>query len=285
MKKILLATDLGPSCDRAMERALKLAKEQKAKLYVVHALPGYKAKALRSTLKQEAENLIKGYLADYKDADDIEVMIDVAQNGSPETHILNATQKVKADLIIMGMHSKAKFRDMFVGTTLERVARKITKPLLMVKDKPTGPYQSIITGIDFAPASRSALRTAMELSPHGVFELIHTYQIPVAYPATAELALETYAQTEKAQNKAMIAFLNTEAAYFKKIHNGQHKKINEKLVEGPAYDMLVKDAKTWKADLIAIGAHGNAIITPSKLGGVAEDILANPPCDVLLVRE
>ena len=36
MKNILLATDLGPNSDRAMERAIKLAKEQRATLHVVH---------------------------------------------------------------------------------------------------------------------------------------------------------------------------------------------------------------------------------------------------------
>jgi nucleotide-binding universal stress UspA family protein len=120
MKKILLATDLGASCDRAMERALKLAKEQNAKLYIVHALPNYKAKALRSTLKQETEDLIKGYLTDYKDANDVDITIeiDAKQEGPANKHILNAVHKIKPNLIIMGMHSKPKILDMFIGTTL-----------------------------------------------------------------------------------------------------------------------------------------------------------------------
>ena len=285
MKNILLATDLGVSCDRALERALKIAKERNAKLHIVHALPGYKAKNLRASLKQETEDTIRGYLNDYKDTGNVEVTIDAAQDGPTDTHILHAAHKIKADLIVMGVHSKTKMRDMFVGTTIERVARKSTKPLLMVVKKPAGSYQSVIAGIDYAPASRAALRTAMYLVPKAAFEIVHTYQIPVAYPTTAEYALETYAQTEKVQNKAIQAFTNTETEYFKKTFKKPNKKLSYKLAEGRAYETLVKEAKAWKADLITIGAHSAPIITPSKLGGVAEDILANPPCDVLLVRE
>jgi nucleotide-binding universal stress UspA family protein len=287
MKKILLATDLGASCDRAMERALKLAKEQNAKLYIVHALPNYKAKALRSTLKQETEDLIKGYLTDYKDANDVDITIeiDAKQEGPANKHILNAVHKIKPNLIIMGMHSKPKILDMFIGTTLERVARKSTQPLLMVKNKPTGSYQSIVSSTDYAPASRAALRTAMELSPAAAFEIVHVYQAPMACPTTADFALEMFTETEKVQNKAMIAFMNTETAYFKKTFKKPNKKLSHKLVEGVIYNTLAKEVKNWKADLLTIGAHGALVMTHSKLGGIASYILANPPCDVLLVRE
>ena len=80
---------------------------------------------------------------------------------------LSAMQnKIKTDLIIMGMHSKAKFRDLFVGTTVERVVRKgVLWPVLIVKNKPTGPYKNIVAAIDFAPGSKSALRTGYGIVP------------------------------------------------------------------------------------------------------------------------
>ncbi len=38
------------------------------------------------------------------------------------------------------------------------------------------------------------------------------------------------------------------------------------------------------ADLIAMGAHGQTGLALSRLGGVTADILARPPCDVLVAR-
>ena len=285
MKKILFATDLSANADRAMERAIQLTKRHDAQLYIVHVLPQYKAKTLQDSLKQDTADLILEYFNKYRDAKGLSPKIEVLMGPTPHMQILDYAQKIKADMIVIGLHGKAKFRDLFVGTTVERLARKSTKPVLIVKDKSTGHYTSIVGTDEFAPASRAALRTAMELAPKGVFEIIHCFQIPVAYPTTAEFALAAYEQTEKTQNKAMDAFLKTEQTHFKKTHNGEAKRLGSRLVEGPAYQTLMKEAKTAKADLITLGAHGASIITPFKLGGLAEDVLANPPCDILLVRE
>ncbi len=284
MKKILLATDFATNTDRATERALKLAKETGAALHIVHVMPAYKAKKLKNSLQQEMADLIEAYVYDYKDSEDVAITINILNGRTAFAEILGYAQKIKAELIVMGMHSKAKFQDLFVGTTIERIARKGAIPLLMVKNKPTGSYQSILSPVDFSPGSRAALRLAMELVPHGVFEVIHAYNIPIAYPTTAEYALQAYAQTEKTQQKHMISFMNTELSHFKKEHNGQTKRLSQKLVQGSAYETIIKEAKKEKVDLITIGAHGRSVLTPSKLGGVAADILTNPPCDILVVK-
>ncbi len=285
MRKILLATDLGANSDRAMERALKLAKEAGAQLHIVHALPSYKAKKLVSSLKEDTEDLIKGYLYDYKDAENLDIVIKALQDGEFYAQILEYARKIKADLIVMGIHGKTKMRDLFVGTTLERVVRKGHWPVLMVKNKPTGPYQSVLAGVDFAPGSRAALRMALEIAPNAVFEVVHAYHDPVIYPVgMPEVMVEVHNHTLKNQKKTLDAFLNTERSHFQKEHGGNAKRMAGKLLEGPVYDMLMHEVKKTKADIITIGAHGRMGLMPGKLGGTAFDILANPPCDVLVTR-
>ena len=285
MKTILLATDLGANSDRAMERALKLAKETKAQLHVVHALPDYKAKKLVSTLKQDTEDLIKGYIYDYKDVEGLDITVNALQGGDFYAQILDYARKIKADMIVMGMHDKTKIGDLFTGTTIERVVRKGHWPVLMVKNKPTGPYQIVLAGVDFAPGSRTALRMALEVAPKAVYEVVHAYEVPMIYPTTAEFAVETYSYTDKAQHRAMEAFIKTEISHFEKEHGGNAKRMQAKVVEGPVYDMLVHEAKKTKADIITIGAHGRMAIMPGKLGGTAAEIMTNPPCDVLVARD
>jgi nucleotide-binding universal stress UspA family protein len=269
-----------------MERALKIAKEQKAKLHIVHIAPPYtgpKSKKWALDLQKDTEDLIRGYLYDYKDSENVETKITVKQGGEVFFQILEAAYANKADLIIMGMHGKEKFRDLFAGTTIERVVRKGIKPVLMVKDKPTGPYQSIMSAVDFAPGSRAAMRVAMELAPKGVFTAVHVYNVPVYY-ADAFVYVHTQEVTEDAQKKMMDAFLKTERTHFAKEHNGEQKRLSGELIEGPIYDTLRKKAKNLKADLITIGVHGQPILSP-KLGGTAADILSNPPCDVLVASD
>ena len=61
MKNILLATDFTPNSDRAVARALSLAKETGASLYILHVVPLYplkKLKRLGQSLKEELQELI-----------------------------------------------------------------------------------------------------------------------------------------------------------------------------------------------------------------------------------
>jgi nucleotide-binding universal stress UspA family protein len=186
----------------------------------------------------------------------------------------------------MGMHAKAKFRDLFVGTTIERVVRKGRLPVLIVKNKPTGgPYQTIVAGVDFAPGSRAALRTAEELSPKAVFEIVHAYTVPIIPTETSFIYLHTKEEMEDVAQKEMKIFLKDETAYFSKTHKGATTRLKSKIVEGFVLGELLKEVKVNKADVLAIGAANDANWNPGKIGGYAEEILANPPCDVLVARD
>jgi nucleotide-binding universal stress UspA family protein len=286
IKKILLATDLSEKSDRAMERALKIAYEEKVKLYIVHIAPPYigpKSKKWALDLRKDTEDLIKKYLYEYKDSAGIQTEIIIRQGGEVFFQILEVAYAHKVDLIIMGIHGKEKFSDLFVGTTIERIVRMGMKPVLMVKKKPIGPYQSIMSAVDFTPSSRAAMRLAMEIAPKAVFTAVHVYNVPVYY-ADAYVYVHTQEVAQEAQKKTMDAFLKTERSHFSKEHKGEEKRLSGKLMQGPLYDMLQKKAKNLKADLITIGAHGQFVLT-SKLGGTASYILSNPPCDVLVAPE
>jgi nucleotide-binding universal stress UspA family protein len=47
---------------------------------------------------------------------------------------------------------------------------------------------------------------------------------------------------------------------------------------------ITKAAKDWPADLIVIGSHGRSGMRRALLGSVAEGVMRNAPCPVLVVR-
>lgn len=286
MKTILLATDLEVNSDRAMERALKTTQQQNAKLHIVHAIPKYKKSPLPKMFKKQAEDLIEAVLVDefpaYKGLD---IETEVVISKEPYAEILRYADEIKADLIIMGIHGKTKFQDLFIGTTVERVIRMGHRPVLMVKNKAIVPYDSIVSAIDLAPASRNAMRIAMDLYPKAKFNLVHTYPLPSTGAMAHHYVVQIYQDYKESHEKAMIAFKNTEEKYYAKQHAGAQKNLKINIAEGSPLKEILKISKEKSANLLTIGAHGKSMITPSKLGGVAEDILANPPCDVLVVKE
>jgi nucleotide-binding universal stress UspA family protein len=54
--------------------------------------------------------------------------------------------------------------------------------------------------------------------------------------------------------------------------------------EGPPAAEIVKAARRWQADLIVIGSHGRRGIRRALIGSVAEAVVRQAPCPVLVVR-
>jgi nucleotide-binding universal stress UspA family protein len=56
------------------------------------------------------------------------------------------------------------------------------------------------------------------------------------------------------------------------------------LERGDAREVLARALEQVRPDLQALGTHGRSGIARAMLGSVAEETLANPPCDVLSTR-
>ena len=279
MKNILLATDLGTETNRAFDRAVKLASTLSAKLHIVHVCPVYsfsKKKKTAISLKQDAEGTLKNALAATKGLKKSETSLTVIEGGETFAEIINHAKKVKAGLIVMGIHGKVKLVDMFVGTTIERVIRKGITPVLMVRDKPNNDYGNVLVGADFSDGSTQAFHIALELAPKGEFHLLHSYMYMGGHMARymedvlADLAKDKMEKFVK-KNKGQLKKLKVAP---QKLHYG--------IVKGEPYSCLIGAASKIKPDLIAIGTHSHISLMPYTLGGTAKEILSDPPCDVLI---
>ena len=287
MKNILLATDLQSESNRALDRAVKLASRMSAKLHILHVCHSYswgKKKKKPLSLKKDTEEILKASLSKYKDVKNIQTAITVIEGGEVYAEIIQHGEKVKAGLIIMGMHSKKKFSDMFVGTTIERVIRKGIRPVLLVKNKSRGDYTKVLVGTDFSDGSKQAFRVAANLVPKADFRMVHTYgYAPVdirdhtVWSAYADETMEKIA-TDKLEE---FAGKNEEML---KYYGINRKKVHWEKVRGESSTSLVSEAIKGKNDLIVIGTHSHLTLMPYKLGGTAKVILSNPPCDVLIAK-
>lgn len=287
MKNILLATDLQSETNRALDRAVKLASRLSAKLHVLHVCQLYswgKKKKKPFSLKKDTEEMVKALLRKHKEIKNIQTAITVIEGGEIYAEIIRHAEKVNAGLIIMGMHGKKKFSDMFVGTTVERVIRKGIRPVLMVKDKLHGDYKNVLVGTDFSDGSEQAFRVAAHLVPKADFRLVHTYGY-----STIDLRDHTawYAYADETMAKNATDKLEEFAGKHEEMlknYGIDGKNVHLEKVRGDSYSSLVSEAIKGKSDLIAIGTHSHLTLMPYKLGGTAKVILSNPPCDVLIAK-
>ncbi len=136
-KKILCPVDFDDNSLQALAMAIDLARQQDAKLFVLHAVPpvdplvvsapivfARKREEAHKNLNQMAEKNLK----DVKH----ETMLRV---GHPAAEIIAAVNETDADLVVMATHGRTGVSHLVLGSVAERVVREAPCPVLIVRAK------------------------------------------------------------------------------------------------------------------------------------------------------
>lgn len=143
INRILYATDFSQSSNAAADYALTLAELAGATLHVLHVI-GEMADARRSlipasALEQLEKNVELHALKEMetfcrdKFAGRIEYRTQVVV-GIPFKEILTHSAAEAVDLIVLGTHGRTGIEHVIVGSTSERVVRRSTIPVLVVRN-------------------------------------------------------------------------------------------------------------------------------------------------------
>jgi nucleotide-binding universal stress UspA family protein len=280
MRKFLTATDLSARSDRALERAVMLANDHNARLTILHVVDEDLPSTLADSQKDTAKEGIEQHVNSLTVAGSLNVSIKIIL-GKAYINILEMSDKMGAELIVLGMHREDALRDMFRGTTAERVIRGSRVPVLLVKDRPDNPYRRIMVGVDFSVYSRRAVEFAMGLVPSGEFHLVHAYDTPFrgflyGHDTQRQIREQHHIQLRKMVEEEMAGLLRR--------FESSGSAIERVMEEGPVRDVIHRQVKRLKPDLLVVGTHGRIGVAHALLGSLAEDFLSQPPCDVLAVR-
>ena len=280
MKNILVATDLSPSSERALGRAAELAAQFDADLRVLHVMDAGWPEDIADALRARAEQAVGARLAAMPAVAGRQVDVQIVV-GDPFAEILNRAWAPRTDLLVMATHRKAPVRDLFRGTTVERVLRRADVPTLVVKDDPAEPYRRVLVAVDFSVASRRALELAIRLVPDGEFHVLHAYEVPFAAFLTDP---KTRRRVEAEHAQELTVTVDEEVKAFLSRFPELRTRCHLILERGETLQVLSRGIAQVRPDLLAVGTHGRTGIPRALLGSVAEEILANPPCDVVAVK-
>jgi nucleotide-binding universal stress UspA family protein len=202
--------------------------------------------------------------------------------GEPFEGIIAAAEQTSADLIVMGAHRKAILRDIFVGTTLERVVRTGSRAVLMVNTEPSAPYRRVLAAVDLSDFSRHALQVAKQLGflDRATVTVLHAFASTVDGPlAAANLSLT---ETEEARARES-AHASLELGRFLKDVDLGEIPYARRLDGSPPVAAISKAAKELNVDFVVIGTHGRSGLTKLLLGSVADEVLRQVDKDILAV--
>ena len=281
VRKILLATDLSARCDRALHRAAFLAKQWQMSLLVLHVVEGLDLSVADieglPSWRRPPDPLAlarKHLLADVE-ALPGRPTVRIAE-GNPVEAILNSANFENCDLIAIGVDRDKSLGHFMLGSTADRLFRRSRVPLLVVKDRPRGPYDNIVFATDLSSSSRYALETTARLFPGQRLTIFH------AYPPPSGLALESglhrQHRVEIEQDvRAFLAGMETAAPDWQQ---------PQVLIEDGAPNVLLRNyVRDKEVDLLVLGMHERSAFFEILVGSAEKTIVNDVPCDALVIRE
>lgn len=287
IRKILFATDLSARSDRALERALQLAQQHSSRLVIVHAFEpprNLERGDLPPTWRRppDAVETMKRRIAQALRAE-LGAAVDTAklviEDGKSGEVVERVAKEEQVDLIVTGVAREGLF-DMepaVLGQTVEHLLRHVETPVLVVVNRPQGGYRHVAVTTDFSPSSGHALQVALRFFPGQTLYLLHASEAPYA-----TLATDPVRHAEKfveAHNTEAEAFL---ASVF--MPDEDRRRVVPVVEPGPPAKLVREYVQTQNCDLVVMGTKGRNVVLEVLLGSVAKNILAQLPCDALVVR-
>ena len=280
MKRILVATDFSTRSDRALRRAMLIARRRAASLSLVHVVDDDQPAELIEAQRRAAAELLDRIARTTCAEDDVPADVTVT-TGDAFAAILQAAEEKDADLIVVGPHRR-QLLDMFVGTTAERTIRRSRRPVLMANSLPSGPHARALLAVDLDAASRTAVEAARRLGLIDRIETIvlHLFDAPalgmmrrgLAPPEEIDQYLGGELRRARAELDAFLAGAGIEGVPTLLRPHGQ----------SPA-SAILDCADEQEADLIVVGTNQRDGLRRFILGSVAQQVLLDARPDVLVV--
>jgi len=285
MKHILATSDLSARSDRAIERATMLAAAHRARLTVLHVVDEELPAAVADRQREEAEQILSRFVEGLAPTKDIYAKVEVVAGAHYQT-IIDRAEQLDADLIVMGEHRRDVLLDLFRGSTGERIIRFGTRPVLVVKARPSHPYVRMIAAVDFSPPARKAVDVALAMAPETEIYLVHAYDIPFRGLLTGGKSMDELTKKHQLQFQDMVDCQMRDfiAALSRTDQTGADLSRQVIAREGMPEEVILAVAEEVRCDLVVIGTHGRSGLARALLGSVTETVLARTSCDVLAVR-
>jgi nucleotide-binding universal stress UspA family protein len=281
MRTIMVATDFSERSDRALRRAVLLARQSGAAISLVHVVDDDQPPRIVESERGAAEDLLQEQAATLGHVDGVASEARVVL-GDAFAGIVRAAEETAADLLVIGPHRRQVLRDVFVGTTAERTIRSATCPVLMANAPPVGPHRHVLMATDLSDASRRVVESvaALGLAGQSRTSLLHVFD----EPALRLGMLGAMPTDEKAhyREEARERALQELSAFAASLGAGRMVELVRPDDTTPA-DAILKTAAEEAADLIVVGTLGRSGLARLFLGSVAAEVLRNADRDVLAV--
>jgi len=288
LNNILAGIDFSKCSRSALEQAVRLAKWNNARLHAQHSIEhltlsdaAWASHTPQEKLEQEAaagaKQTLHQWLRESKAPPNTDVFVDV---GAPIDCVLRRVRETRADLLVLGVNGSSMI-PMGAGTLATKCLRKVPAKVMLVHERQTGPFRTIVAGVDFSEQSREAVVQALRVSAqdNAAVHFLHVFTgswgrhplVPDAWEVDEAKAAE-YRHALEQRLREFVGDTGGREARFGIVEASSH---------GHG---LAEYARRVAADLIVLGHKGKTNLKYVLLGSTVERLLREIPCSVLVVR-
>lgn len=275
LERILVATNFRPSAEDAM----KTAQTFNSEVTLIHVIPEIPGSPIDlHTLKAESRAGL-GKLNTQLNEAGIRTGNPVVAVGSPFDQITQASELLDVNLIVTGSGGSVDSGARRPGYINERLIRKSSKPVCVVKSGAPPAFQRILCAVDYSDSSARALTNAIHLARAYQAELTVLTVIQTLaglYQINANLARDAQSGFDQKEEKRLETFL-------KQFDFTDVRWSSQKKKGVPEWEIL-RFSQEWQADLLVMGSVGRTGHARIVLGTVTARVLHEMPCSVITLK-
>ena len=285
LKTLVIATALTPESDAVVRTGAAVARTTGAAAWLVHvcAPPAFPSEIggadlawteieLRELRERLDEQARRTGLADLDGFSSSQIRLGL---GVPYREILDLARRNEADLIVLGASEGGALRQALLGSTADRVIRKASCPVLVLRPEAVFPPERVVIPVDLSALSAGAVRKGIDLLSRTGGKNAAVEILFVLNPLETEGSLQfTPAQIER--------FAATELHRF--VREATPEGIAaERIRIGYPADEILAEIGDSKADLAVLATHGLGGFERFLTGSVTAEVLRRAPCTIFVV--
>jgi nucleotide-binding universal stress UspA family protein len=279
IETVVIGTALDEHSEGVAKAGAGLARALGAKAHLVHAFPPPLAFAgplapepgFDAYLQAEQDELRKALEEQARKAGIEETILEV---GAPHRVLHDLSERLGAGLLVVGATAGGAVARL-LGSTADRVLRRATCPVLVVRNGLSVPPARVIAPVDLSPLSADAFRRGLGIlrdlgsSEAEALFVLSVLQRQVSPQFTPE-QVDRFAAEEL--DRFVAAHGGSDGAGFQR-----------KVRIGNVREEILEELRETQADLVILGTHGLGGFDRMAIGSVAADVVREAPCSVLVI--
>lgn len=274
---ILVGVDFSDCSRSALEHALRLSRAWSVPVNAVHVTEAPEPLASGDPTMGDSQREILRQLA--RDAEGrwaatVHALPGAANvpfevlGGSRVGGIRHALKQHAADLLVLGAYGATR-PNVGLGTVASGCIRAVSADVLVVRDAFSGPFRTVVAGVDFSTTSRRALEAAAQVA-EADGAMLYAVHVVLAADGSAS----TQERLANAHGPALDAFVAES-----RLPAGLE--VRREIFPYPGRRSgLLEFGAVVNADLVAIGTRGRTNLRDVVLGSTAEKLLRESLCAV-----